>query len=92
MQERDGTFTQLTETQLGNLRFWQQPKVINVGQVFKIRWCYFQITEIDSEGIKAKGISRKEYYALKRGRPDWGKPMALLRPIERRLKGLNDEI
>jgi len=71
MQERDGTFTQLSETEVGNLRFWQQPKMVSVGQVFKIRWCHFQITGITEKGIDAKGISRKEYYALKRGRPDW---------------------
>lgn len=72
MQENNGTFTQLSEEEVGNLRLWQQPKVICVGQVFKIRWCYFQIQEITQTGIVAKGISRKEYYALKRGRPDWG--------------------
>lgn len=71
MQERDGTFTQLSETDVGNLRFYQQPKVVKIGQVFKIKWCYFQIIEITQEGITAKGISRKEYYNLKRGRPDW---------------------
>ena len=71
MQEQDGTFTQMTETEVGNLRFWEQSKVVKVGQIFKIKRCYLQITEITHDGIKAKGISRKEYYALKRGRPDW---------------------
>lgn len=71
MQERDGTFTQMTEHEVGNLRFWEKPKVISVGQIFKIKRCYFQITGFSSEGISAKGLSRKEYYDLKRGRPDW---------------------
>jgi len=65
MQERNGTLTQLTEQDVGNLSFWKQPKVIKVGQVFKIKFCYFQITEITTQGITAKGISRKEYFALK---------------------------
>lgn len=71
MQEQDGTFTLLSETEVGNLRFWQRPKVIQVNGIFKIRWCYFQITAITENGIEAKGISRKKYYAIKRGRPDW---------------------
>lgn len=71
MQNQDGTFTQMTQTQVENLNFWQSPKVISTGQVFKIRRCYFQITVIKPEGIEAKGISRKEYHELKKGRPDW---------------------
>lgn len=71
MQANDGTFTTLTEQEVGNLRFWQKPRVISVGKIFKIKGCYFQITAFSSEGITAKGLSRKEYYDLKRGRPDW---------------------
>lgn len=68
MQSKNGTFTQLDEKEVRDLRFWQQPKVVYVGQVFKIKWCYFCITEITHQGIKAQGISRKEYYDLKKGR------------------------
>lgn len=71
MQERDGTFTQLSQEEVGNLRFLQQSKVIKVNQVFKIKRCYLQVTAITNKGIEAKGISHKEYYDLKRGRPDW---------------------
>ncbi len=71
MQEPDGTFTQLKKEDVENLGFLQRQKVIKVGQVFKIKRCYFQIKEFTSEGIFAKGISRKEYYDLKRGIPDW---------------------
>jgi len=71
MQERDGTFTQLSETEVGNLRPWQLSKTICEGQIFKVKKCHFQVTEITKKGIVAKGISRKEYHDLKRGRPDW---------------------
>ncbi len=70
MQENDGTFTQLDETAVGNLKSWQQGKVIRVDQIFRIKRCYFQITDLNKEGMVAKGISRERYYELKRGRPD----------------------
>jgi hypothetical protein len=37
-------------------------KVLNVGSVFKIKHTYFRISQITSEGITAKGISRKEFF------------------------------
>jgi len=71
MQEKDGTLRLLTTTEVSGVPFWKKSKVLQTGQPFKIRKCYFQITEITQEGIVAKGISREMYYGLKRGRPDW---------------------
>ena len=71
MQERDGTLRPLSETEFSGVPFWKKSKTIQKGQIFKIRKCYFRISEITQEGIVAKGISREMYYGLKRGRPDW---------------------
>ena len=35
--------------------------VVKVGDVFKVRDCHFEITEISKEGIVAKGIRRGEF-------------------------------
>ena len=71
MQQLDGTLKPITQEEHDSLGFLQERKTVQKNQVFKIRHCYFQITEITNEGIKAKGISRKKYYDWKRGRPDW---------------------
>jgi len=71
MQEPDGTFTQLKKEDVDNLGFVARQKVIKEGQVFKIKRCYFRIRTFTKEGMYAEGISRKQYYDLKRGRPDW---------------------
>jgi len=41
-------------------------KTIQEGMCFKIKHCYFRISNIYPAGIEAKGISRKEYYDSKR--------------------------
>lgn len=71
MQKKDGTFTQLTQEEIGNLNFVGKSKVLKEGMIFKVKRCYFRLSKITQDGIVAKGISRKEYYDLKRGRPDW---------------------
>jgi len=71
MQELDGTMRILTEDEHDSLGFFNERKTVQIGQVFKVRRCYFEIVEVSNEGIKAKGISRKRYFDMKRGRPDW---------------------
>jgi hypothetical protein len=39
--------------------------VVKVGDVFKIRDCHFELTEITEDGIKAKGIRRGEFIQKK---------------------------
>jgi hypothetical protein len=71
MQNELGKLEILNEEEHNSLGFWDERKTVSVNQVFKIRRCYFQITEVNSTGITAKGITRKTYYEMKRGRPDW---------------------
>ncbi len=71
MQEQDGSMRILDETEHKHLGFFAEKRTVSVGQVFKLRRCYFEVAEIKPDGIVAKGISRKEYYDRKRGRPDW---------------------
>lgn len=44
--------------------------VCSVGDVFKIRRCYFEITMINESGISAKGISRKEFFEKRKHYPN----------------------
>jgi hypothetical protein len=71
MQDESGSMRMLSDTELGGVPFWKKGKVLHEGQVFKIKRCYFQISEITTTGIVARGISREMYYGMKRGRPDW---------------------
>jgi hypothetical protein len=71
MQQLDGSLKALTEEEHDSLGFFNERKTVQVNQVFKIRHTFFQITQITFDGIVAKGISRKKYYDLKRGRSDW---------------------
>jgi hypothetical protein len=40
--------------------------VITVGDIFKVRGCHFQITTIVEDYILAVGISRQEFYKIRR--------------------------
>ena len=61
MQEPDGSMTMLAEEEI-TPGTEMSPKVIRVGQCFKVKHCYFRITNITPQGIEAKGISRREYF------------------------------
>ena len=62
MQKPEGNFEQLTKEKLSSLTAKQRTHTISTGAVFKIKKCHFIITEINNEGIVAKGITRKEYF------------------------------
>ena len=59
MQDPDGSLKMLNPADIANA---PKNKIVQEGQVFKIRHTYFVITEINSSGIVAKGISRREYF------------------------------
>ena len=63
MQESDGSMKMLTEEEMKiYTATLLNPKVIGTDQYFKIKHCFFKITEITPEGIQAKGVSRREYF------------------------------
>jgi len=63
MQESNGSMRTLTEEETeGNPKILLDPKVIETGKYFKIKHCYFKISNITPEGIEATGVSRKEYF------------------------------
>lgn len=66
MQSPDGSMRTLNEKEVAEVGL-DHPKILGVGRYFKIKRCYFKITEITPKGIKAKGVSRGEYYKSKRG-------------------------
>ena len=41
-------------------------KVLSTGKYFKIKQCYYRISEITHDGIVATGVSRKEFYDNRR--------------------------
>ena len=40
--------------------------VVTVGDVFRIRRCYFEVENISDYGISAKGITRSEFFDQRR--------------------------
>lgn len=65
MQEKDGSMTMLND--FGTEDFIKPDNfninaVIRVGKYFKIKQTYFKIDSITTDGIIAKGVSRKEYF------------------------------
>ena len=39
--------------------------VVKIGDIFKIRDCRFEVTDITPDGISAKGLSRGDFLAKK---------------------------
>lgn len=63
MQESDGSMRQLTDEETNlNPELLLHNKVLQEGRYFKIKHCFFKIAQITSEGIEAKGVSRREYF------------------------------
>ena len=83
MQVQDGSLTELKQSQFEKLvaDFQDKAPVVRIGDRFKVRHCYFEVTEINPDGIVAKGISKDEYkssiYTSSRG---------ILKDIKRKLK------
>ena len=68
MQARDGSMVGVTKKQFSSLLEHGNTNLTRVGDVFKVRGCYFQIENISDYGISAKGISRREYFEAKKVR------------------------
>ncbi len=66
MQANDGTMVSMTESQFKTFNEHGTDNLCRVGDVFKIRRCYFETESIGSGGISAKGISRHEYFDKKK--------------------------
>ena len=68
MQRDDGTFAKIGVTTFKKLLKLGQEhaRVIKEGDIFMIRGCRFEITEITEEGIKAKGIPPDPSYKVGR--------------------------
>lgn len=66
MQTKDGTMVGVTEKQYDAMIGDGNRKLCRVGDVFKIRHCYFEVETLGEVGIVAKGISRKEYFDKKK--------------------------
>ncbi len=62
MQSDSGRMEILTETEVLDATPMETPKTISEGMYFKIKHTYFKITEINTEGIVAQGVSRREYF------------------------------
>ena len=65
MQNPDGSMTPITATKFEELLAGGK-NACRVGDVFKIRRCYFELETISNYGISAKGISKIEYLSKKK--------------------------
>jgi len=69
MQNPDGHMTELSAQQFGELLTHGSAKIARVGDVFRVRRCYFRIETISDYGISARGISRREFIQGKAALP-----------------------
>ena len=62
MQDREkGEMSPITEAKFKQVMAEGQ-NAVRVGMVFKINHCYFEVESISGDGLKAKGIPRREYF------------------------------
>ena len=66
MQAQDGSMVGVNEKQFKLLLGHGNRNLCRVGDVFKVRQCYFEVETISEYGISAKGINRKEYFDKKK--------------------------
>lgn len=66
MQADDGAMVAVTEKQFNSFNQHGTANLCRVGDVFKVRQCYFEVETISEHGISAKGISRHEYFDKKK--------------------------
>ena len=66
MQNPDGSMTMITMKDFDNITQQGGRNACRVGDVFRVRRCYFTLETISNYGISAKGISRREYLAAKK--------------------------
>jgi len=67
MQNPDGSMTAITMKKFTELTQNGGRNACRVGDVFKVRRCYFELETISDYGISAKGISKREYLSKKKG-------------------------
>ena len=65
MQNPDGSMTPITMEKFEELLSGGK-NACRVGDVFRIRRCYFELESISDYGISAKGITRREYLTRKK--------------------------
>ena len=65
MQANDGAMVGITETQFEDFLHHGNTNLCRVGDVFRVRRCYFEVETISNYGISAKGITRHEYHNRK---------------------------
>jgi hypothetical protein len=61
MQAPDGKLVEIQHKQFMEFLEHGATNVVTVGDVFKVRGCFFEVENISSYGLSAKGISRREY-------------------------------
>jgi hypothetical protein len=62
MQERDGSMKQIEQKEFDDMvrEFGAKARVVQVGDRFKIRRCWFEVTKITVTGIEARGLGDTE--------------------------------
>jgi len=66
MQAQNGSMVGINQNQWNSFLQHGNRNLCTVGDVFKVRQCYFEVDTISEYGILAKGITRKEYFDKKK--------------------------
>ena len=66
MQNPDGSMSMITMEKFNDITQQGGRNACRVGDVFRVRRCYFELESISDYGISAKGISKHEYHARKK--------------------------
>ena len=66
MQANDGHMVGINQKQFDELKEHGSTNIIRIGDVFKVRSCYFRVEGISNCGMEAKGISKREYFEAKK--------------------------
>jgi len=66
MQAQDGSLVEINKKQFSEFLKHGTQNLCRVGDVFKVRQCYFEVETISEYGISAKGIGHHEYFDKKK--------------------------
>lgn len=63
MQDPNGRMTQINAEQFEKFLAGGHRNVVTVGDVFRVRSCFFMVETISDHGISARGVSERDYVA-----------------------------
>lgn len=68
MQELNGAIKLIDRQKYLEMLSQGHTNLVTVGDVFKVRGCFFEVETISNYGISAKGISKREFKEKRKAR------------------------